>query len=168
MAIDNSDLNPNNDGIDHINIYSKSKNRLGFFLSHFPRTPFEHPEYGNFESMEGFWYYAKTGFKHQYLRGLWGNEAKAFGKKLEIIQNPDFLSIIKSANLAKLNAYRHQYNALIASELPFTHYYVFGDWRMEKGARVWEDNVKVVTPKSGEWLVQFWEETRSILKTISP
>lgn len=161
-------LNPNNDGIDHINIYSKSKNKLGFFLSHFPKTPFFHPEYGNFESMEGFWYYVKTGFKHEYLRGLYGLEAKAYGKKLEIVEHPDFLSIIKSGNLAKLNTYQHQYNALVASTLPFTHYYVFGNWRMEKGARIWEDDAVVRTPKSGEWLVEFWEETRRILRTISP
>jgi hypothetical protein len=87
-------LNPNNDGIDHINIYSRSGCQLGFFLSHFSKTPFVHPDYGNFESMEGFWYFAKTGFQHNYLRGLYGNEAKAFGKKLEIVHNDNFLEIV--------------------------------------------------------------------------
>jgi hypothetical protein len=48
---------PEEDGVTHINIYSKGKTELGRWLTNFSYSPFNHPEYGKFLSMEGFWYW---------------------------------------------------------------------------------------------------------------
>ena len=37
---------PKDDGVTHINIYSKGQTELGGLLSNFSRTPFVHPKYG--------------------------------------------------------------------------------------------------------------------------
>ena len=59
-------INPDNDGIDHINTYSKGKTELGKLLTNFAHTPFVHPKYGEFQSVEGFWYFKKTGYSHSW------------------------------------------------------------------------------------------------------
>lgn len=53
--------NPDEDGVTHINIYSKGKTELGRWLTNFSYSPFNHPEYGKFLSMEGFWCWVSTG-----------------------------------------------------------------------------------------------------------
>lgn len=157
-------MNPNEDGVTHINIYSRSLCRLGCFLSHFPRTPFVHPLYGNFESMEGFWYYAKTGFKHELLRGLYGFEAKSFGKKLDIVKRDDFLEIIKEANRVKLKTFPLMELALKNTNLPLTHYYVFGTWEINNKVRQWHPGAVIREAKDSQWLLDFWNEERAKLK----
>ena len=42
---------PIDEGVTHINIYSKSKLELGKLLSNFAKTPFTHPVYGEFASV---------------------------------------------------------------------------------------------------------------------
>jgi len=49
------------DGVTHINIYSKGKTKLGRLLTNFAHTPFTHAEYGQFASVEGFWYWIRDG-----------------------------------------------------------------------------------------------------------
>lgn len=50
-------VNPELDGIDHINVYSQGKTKLGRLLSNFANTPFEIPGLGRFQSVESYWYY---------------------------------------------------------------------------------------------------------------
>ena len=48
---------PRDDGVHHLNVYTKAVTVLGRWLSNFTHSPFTHPEYGGkFESMEGFYY----------------------------------------------------------------------------------------------------------------
>lgn len=157
-------FNPNEDGITHVNIYSKSGSRLGRFLSHFRKIPFEHPTMGKFESMEGYWYYVKTGFKFDSLRRLWGKEAKDLGKTLPIVECDDFWFWIDQGNLAKLNAYPGAKQALKESTGPFTHYYVFGDSTQVGDGRLWAENAVIREAKGGERLIEFWERERAKLK----
>jgi hypothetical protein len=133
---------PVNDGVDHVNIYSKSGCNLGRLLSNFSHTPFTHPKYGEFASMEGFWFYISTGLVCEDLRTLYGNKAKICGKQLKVVKRDDFLSIMEEGLRCKLNCNQYIGRLLIQNDLPLTHYYYFGKL----------DNCKVVYPKDWEWL----------------
>lgn len=138
-------LDPNNDGVTHINIYSRSNSPLGKFLSNFEYTPFKHPVYGNFDSVEGFWYYIATGCKHDELRKLYGTSAKTYGKSLIRVEIPNFHEIIKSAIECKIEQHPIMKAKLLFNKLPLTHYFVF------KGG------VVVDQPRFA-WQVRFIEE----------
>jgi len=47
----------NDDGLSHINIYSKGMTELGRLLSNFANTPVNTPQDGKFTSIEGYWYW---------------------------------------------------------------------------------------------------------------
>jgi hypothetical protein len=66
------------DGIDHINIYSKGKTELGRWLSNFSECAIKHPFDGYFNSVEAYWYYDITG--NEDLRLTSGFEAKQLGR----------------------------------------------------------------------------------------
>lgn len=118
--------NPEADSVTHINIYSRGKTALGRFLSNFALSPFVHPKYGDFQSVEGFWYWYATGQKHDVLRHLFGSEAKSVGRSFERVHTPvaEFEKAIQEAITAKLRQNPIQLNLLIDSTLPLTHYYV--------------------------------------------
>lgn len=147
-------IDPEKDGIDHINIYSKGKTELGKFLTNFAHTPFEHPEDGKFESVEGYWYWLSC--KNDDLRHVYGFQAKKLGRELggkDWVEGTGFQYKIKLAILAKFNANPDAFIDLIDSELPFKHYYVFGG--------------KVIEPKEGQWLLDFFESMRSDIPLIA-
>jgi hypothetical protein len=140
------------DGVDHINIHSVGKTELGRVLSHFAHTPFTHPYFGPFYSMEGFWYFARSGFVESRLRYLSGYRAKQVGRDLDYKWYKDFKEDIIAANYQKIIQHENIRDLMIASELPFDHYYTFGP------------NSFHVTPQSTEWLVQGFEDIRLALK----
>lgn len=144
--------NPAMDGYDHINVYSKGRTTLGRWMSNFTRTPFRHPEYGHFVSMEGFWYYVKTGFQHEHLRPLWGASAKTAGRMLPKVemQEDRFREVICSGISAKLRANLLAQRRLKECELPFTHYYLYGD--------------RIVMPKDHTWQLDHWHHLRNELR----
>lgn len=49
-------LNPNKDGIDHINVYSGSRTELGKMLSNFYHFEIETKD-GKFQSVEAYWFW---------------------------------------------------------------------------------------------------------------
>jgi hypothetical protein len=134
---------PDLDGIDHINVYSKGRTELGALLSNFANTPFKHPVYGHFSSVEGFWYYIKTGFQHDTLRRLYGASAKTAGGRFVpiAINEEQFKTLICEAIREKIIQTPQLKQLLIKSTLlPFAHYYVYGskvipvtkhDWQIE-------------------------------------
>lgn len=140
---------PNNDGIDHVNIYSQGKTELGNWLSNFSYSPINIPEHGLFKSIEGYWYWLGT--KDDSLRYLIGYQAKKKGKKLKCIEicNDEFIGFIKKAIDIKIKSDTRMMEQLIISELPFTHYYVFGGVKREAGY---------------EWIVEHIEDRRRLLK----
>lgn len=115
---------PERDGVDHINVYSKGKTELGRLLTNFADTPFKHPEHGQFRTVEGFWYWLKTGMVHDDLRTMLGWEAKMLGKLLPVVEAPHFEVRIKTAIRAKLIQNPHILRMLLDNELPLAHYYV--------------------------------------------
>lgn len=146
--------NPEEDGITHINIYSKGATDLGRWLTNFAHVPFTHPTYGEFNSIEALWYYASTGFQHEHLRELSGFNAKQVGKKIPKVgivtdgteDSSEFASIIKTGIRAKLIANPKMLGALIDTHLPLAHYYVYGGKAVHAGY---------------EWIVLYIEDIRS-------
>lgn len=124
-------INPNEDGITHINIYSKGKTVLGRQLSNFTYFPFE-CEDGKFASIEGYWYWLRTG--NDELRDKAGFEAKKTGEAAETFHmcpsSDGFKDKICKAITIKLDRYK---KAILATNLPFEHYYVYGNKVVDAG-----------------------------------
>lgn len=140
---------------DHINIYSKSKTRLGRELSNFERSPFVLEDDGWFASVEAYWFWIGT--REEGLRKLSGFAAKKRGSELERkfqIDEELFKLKIKTAIREKLLQNRGILERFLASELPFDHYYLYGD--------------KVVRQSQHAWLVDAVEGLRSELKASLP
>lgn len=146
--------NPNEDGDKHINVYSKGKTDLGRWLSNFTHSPFIHPEYGKFESMEGFWYWVKTGMSHGILKTVWGWKAKEMGKKYPIKKCSNFRSIIKSGIKCKILQSKDYKDKFILSNLPFEHYYFYGTVQ----------KTKIIVPPGSDMFIEILEEIRKELK----
>lgn len=115
---------PERDGVDHVNVYSKGRTELGQLLTNFADTPFRHPEHGWFRTVEGFWYWLKTGMQYDQLRDVSGWEAKMLGRKWPSIEVEHFDEKIKTAIRAKLIQHPNILSMLIDNELPLAHYYV--------------------------------------------
>ncbi|MDO8640110.1 MAG: hypothetical protein Q7R33_01040 [Nitrosarchaeum sp.] len=142
-------MDPTQDGIDHINIYSKGRTTLGRWLSNFALMSFV-CEDGEFQSVEGYWYWIKT--KNDELRQLSGFRAKQLGMSLPIVEElleEEFRKKIRKAINAKVTQNQKLKVALIQSTLPFTHYYVFKNFVKEAGS---------------EWVVEHFETIRKLLK----
>lgn len=126
---------PKNEGVDHINVYSKSQLELGRQLTNFAHTPFTCLD-GGFESVEGYWYYLVTGGVEPRFKCLFGFKAKEEGKKLltslgnnednNIKNSPEFIGKIKSALWFKILQNIDIASALKQSSLPLAHYYWYG------------------------------------------
>ncbi len=134
--------NLENDGIDHINVYSKGQTLLGTLLSNFADTPFNHPKHGHFRTVEGFWYWIMTGLEE--LRFLPGWECKTIGKSAEPYRTHPTESELLEAYRAKLEAHPKIADILKNNKLPLAHYYVY--------------NGKVVEPKEWQWTAQLWNK----------
>lgn len=153
VTINGNDYFSEDDGVTHINIYSGGKTPLGRFLSNFTYATTETP-HGRFNSLEGYYHYLKSTMAiigspnsnelfHQYndtlyqLRQASGKSAQHFGRALRqqlmangvwfddtqsIIKNGLFVEALKSK--ISSSGYRERF---LASTLPFTHYYLFGN-----------------------------------------
>lgn len=138
------------DGIDHINVYSKGLTSLGRDLSNFSHSPFTHPYYGEFKSVEGFWYWLSTGMEHHQLRYLHGFAAKKEGKLYPKVKCKDFEVEIKRAICCKIEQSLNLKSRLKNSSLPFKHYYNYGG--------------KVVFNNGSKFIIDYLEELRAKLK----
>lgn len=141
------------DGISHINIYSRGKTELGRFLSNFALSPFIHPKFGSFNTVEGFWHYLRTGKKHECFRTLSGMDCKKISKQYEKQDCDNFQRYIKEAILLKIESNEKFKLLLKESTLPLTHYYYYGD----------ESSYKIVVPDNSKWLINYIEDIRKYL-----
>ena len=132
-----SKIDPSNDGINHINAYSKGQTELGRLLSNFANTPFDHDELGHFESMEGFWYYCSTGMIHDELKSLSGFDAKKFGRNLPVITNDKFKDLIVEGLECKLTQNEYLLDMCADNDLPYVHYYVHPDSPIKLDESFW-------------------------------
>lgn len=134
-------FNPEKDGIDHINVYSKGKTELGQFLTNFSYSPINIEDGdGKFISIEGYWYWLSC--KDDMLRNLHGWKAKEYGRKvngLDWSSDYDFQKKILYAIDIKLRTNPVFLKKLVNCKLPLVHYYVYGN--------------KVVEPSDGQWIL---------------
>lgn len=159
----NSTYKPNEDGVTHVNVYSKGKTQLGRLLTNFAFTPFKHPSYGHFASMEAFWYWLSTGMQHNKLRSLYGSSAKTVGRQLERVQNVRFEEEITQAIICKLEQTSEIQTLFKQTKpLPLAHYYVYGVG----------DNARIIQKPEHAWqldvMEKCWQETyaRAHLKDL--
>ena len=141
--------NPAEDGITHINVYSKGKTELGRWLTNFSHAPIDTVD-GHFESVEAYWYWLGTNHPDkEQLRPLYGFRAKELGRQLKGLdwqESDDFKDKILAAIKNKIESNQRMSNLLFENELPLAHYYVYG----ENSA-----NPKVVEPSEGKWILDY-------------
>ena len=136
------------DGIDHINIYSKGKTKLGRWLTNFSYSPISIPDFGDFNSIEAFWYY--LGCEDDSLRPLSGWQAKQKGRQIkQTIERNNFEELIKAAIDIKLKSNIPLLLEFKQSTLPLFHYYEYGDKRVDAGY---------------EWILDHISDRRQLLK----
>lgn len=136
------------DGVDFINVYSKSQTHLGRWLSNFAHTPIIIPDYGDFASVEAYWYW--LGCEDDDLRPLHGYKAKEEGRKRDrVIKRDNFEDLIRAAIDIKLKSDRKMLIEFAQSTLPLAHFYEYKGKRVDAGY---------------EWIVEHLEDRRSILK----
>lgn len=146
------------DGITHINCYSKGRTDLGRMLSNFSLSHFKISD-GEFYSMEGYWYWLLA-YDHpdrDELKDLYGWRAKQFGKTIIDKDYPteeEFYRIFKSkirvALEAKLNQNAVLKTAFINSNLPLAHYYTY--------------STKIVCDGKSDWVWEHYETLREKYK----
>lgn len=145
----------NQDGITHINAYSRGRTELGVMLSNFEHSPFIHDQDGPFDSVEGYWYWLITG--DESLRFTHGAEAKKLGQKLtehKKVYPDDFKERIIVALRCKFEENEKIKALLIDSTLPIIHYYT----------RTSEGKEFAVPLKKHEWVFLAMENIRAELK----
>ena len=135
-------INPELDGINHINVYSKARTELGRLLSNFARTPFTGGDH-EFQSVEGWWYWFKTGKQYPELKKLSGFAAKKAGKKYKTIKRVT-PKVLLPVYRRKLECNPAIVELLNDNNLPFLHYYVF--------------NGKVYEPVDFAWTAELWNK----------
>lgn len=122
-------MNPSEDGISHINIYSQSKTELGQMLSNFYKYPIK-TEDGDFMSVEGYWYWLSIEdcTEKEVLRKVYGFNAKKVGKEILQTKNKRFDTDFEK-KIIKAIWYKFKRNAHLIKDqfkdLPFEHYYNF-------------------------------------------
>lgn len=136
--------NPEEEGITHINAYSRSRTELGRLLSNFTKVRFT-CEDGVFNSIEGYWYWliAGEGEEREELRSLHGFRAKQRGRELcqgDWRDDKEFKTKIKRALWFKTKTIPRLKQLLLENTLPIVHYYEYGG--------------NVIIPEHGEWI---WE-----------
>lgn len=126
-------------------------------LTNFAHTPFVIPKYGEFQSVEGFWYFCKCGRIFPEFKKLHGFQAKQLGKKLipNLEGEKDFLTeefkeLILEAIRCKLRQNKTLLKMLIESDLPFYHYYYY------------ERSKRIQKLPSFDWIIEEIERIRKI------
>lgn len=159
-------IDPRQDGITHINVYTKGVTELGRLLTNLAHTPFVVDDH-QWQSVEGWWYWqAFRGTDYEVyakneLSKLYGFKAKSMGKQLQeyyqVCSNihPDFKSEIIRGIRAKLRQNKHILRLLARSELPLIHYYYYGDPA---------SNPKVINKSEHQWQLDDIMYCRSLLQ----
>jgi hypothetical protein len=144
-------MDPRDDGVTHVNIYSKGSTAIGRFLSNFADCHVN-TEDGYFRTIEGYWYWLST--KHEPLRNFPGWQCKKVGRSLrgeDFPSDPDFQSKILKAIALKITSSEWAVRELVKTDpLPLYHYYVADG--------------KSIPVKDGLWVVSFISELRDALK----
>lgn len=164
---------PARDGFTHINVYTKGKTELGRKLTNPAKAYFSFPKSGEFQSVEGFWFWLRcallghnwTGEEKQaihHLRTLHGLTAKKEGSAiLEGVPKsawanfPEerFRAGVKEAIRQKIINDVSLQKDLVNSSLPFAHYYWYG-----------KEDDPAIREAGHAWVIEALEEFRLDLK----
>lgn len=142
-------FDPSDDGVKHINVYTRGRTALGRNLSNFQECNIEHPHFGHFRTLEGLWYFLKTGCKDEMLRVMNGHDSRRHGAKLPAVHYPLFNKMFKLGMVEKLDKNLQLQRDLVQNELPLVNYSNYQ-------GRV------IVTPRM-EWQLEFWQTLRQTL-----
>lgn len=137
------------DGKTHVNVFTRGQTKMGRAMSNFQECNIEHPFFGRFRSLEGLWYYLKTGRNTELFRILNGYDARKQGKPRETVKYPLFTKMFKLGMVEKLAKNKELQEELVKNELPLVHYYVY------QGA--------IQVPPRHEWQLEFWMTMRQAL-----
>lgn len=151
-------MNPEEDGINHINVYSKARTELGQFLSNFSDC-YVDTEDGCFRTIEGYWYWLglNEGIpRRDKLFSTNGLDSKLLGRQLKAPEwgpknfNFEFERKIGYAITVKILSNSDMCQKLIESKgLPLFHYYVYGS--------------RIIMVKEGLWMLRLMEQIRDEL-----
>lgn len=144
-------IDPREDGVSHINCYSKGKSQLGRVLSNLAPVPVTLPGDGYFASLEAYWFWLGTGQQFDELRTLSGFVARRKGRRYPRVTHPHFEQLFCGALTAKIHQHPTLCEAFYQSNLPFVHYYYYGN----------PPNCKVITPQSGTWQMTHLNQLRA-------
>jgi predicted NAD-dependent protein-ADP-ribosyltransferase YbiA (DUF1768 family) len=149
------------DGVDYINVYSQGATTLGRLLSNFAHTKIS-VDGEIFESVESWWYWMKmVNINKSVLVPLFSDEhlseiktkvgriAKDYFRKLYKDNSFEFnpsKEELKKVYILKIEQHPHIKEMLLKNDLPFEHYYVMGD--------------KKVEAKEFLWTATLWEEIK--------
>ena len=141
------------DGVDHINIWERSQTELGLALCHKIDIKFDHPDFGRFKSVEGFWHWLRDKNRDDRHRQSHGPAAKRMAMNNDIIAHVEnFKYHIVVANWVKINSYPALVEMIAQSSLPFEMYFQN------------DKNSIYVRPASAFWLIPAFEEIRKAIK----
>lgn len=147
------------DGVTHINIDAHARTELGRMLVHKHASKFEHPQFGRFRSVEGFWGFIRDGAKDDKWRYMSGMNARHETRRLGPRYINNFYQIIMEANFFKAEQNEPIKQLLLASTLPFDHYYIF------RGKEVSPSDPGLpIRPQIAPWLTRGFEDIRKMLK----
>lgn len=143
-------IDPSQDGVTHINIYSKAATPLGRYLSNFADCNIETKD-GPFRTIEGYWYWLAV--RDDRLRKTSGWDSKKLGRELRAPDWPKtrgFQEKILSAIAIKVQDPKCVQMLLESKQLPFYHYYV-------------SQSGMAIMPKDGLWMISFIQQFRDEL-----
>lgn len=148
-------LKVEDDGVTHINVYTRGATSLGRDLSNLADIPVNHPIHGQFRTMEGLWFYLTTGATNEMFRVMNGWDARRLGKSMEKVWSNDFNTMVKIGLTAKILQNRELTLKLMTehTDLNFYHYYYYGK----------APNVKLVVPKGHDWQMKHLGRIRRML-----
>lgn len=143
---------PERDGVDHINIDNRGRTTLGQQLSHMHASQFLHPEYGPFESVEGFIGFVRSGATDDRFHWMAGMEARFHSRKLDSSFIRGFRELVMEASYFKIVQNQDLRDAFVESTLPFDHYYLL------------ETNGRPIQPGAAGWVIPAFEQLRTMLR----
>ncbi len=161
-----SALNLGEDGEDHINFWDQGKTRLGRALCHTTGLPINHPIFGRFKTMTGFWNFILSPSKDDELRTLTGRPLHSLVNRLTTRHNSrnsgkdkgeyyhvrNFRAIILDTYYIRVMASPEIRQLLAECDLEFDSYYIQAD----NGLRMRHRNFK--------WFIPMLNELRSAIQ----
>lgn len=146
------EFEPIEDGITHINVFSKSKSKLGRMLSNFARTPITTPT-DKFITVESWWYWMKmksinesclvplfTDEQIIEIKEKVGKDAKDYFRALYKIDSSEYSPTKEQLKLVyqlKLEQHPDIKELLLQNTLPLTHYYMMFDKKVSADSTLW-------------------------------